>query len=311
MKDAFFLLALLLFQSICVNAVPEPAFTTKYYEHDGETTVEAWTRLRTTYPAYVEEYYHEVLPTGVPTSILSTFGTYTDRSVYPYVTELHIILPSGDAPRVSTTYTYPTYTYSAWTRPAQTTYVVPITYTAFESCSQTWTHITTISLNRFDAADVKDKTVVIISTLLSESTPYFDATPITVTDYVALVSPTDVPKAILSSTSSELEPWGMEFCWQPTEICSTPTAAATATKKEEPSCRTTFTYDPKSKYPGLVSGSGSSTDINGSYAKSKENSTSTPAPEEVAKPESVAGSMRVLDAWWIASGLMIAVLLVL
>lgn len=300
MKSSF-LLPVLLLQFICANANPEPIITTQYAEVYGYQTYKAKTYSDTTYTP-VLTYYKLVTPTDVPSNGLLTHtgSVWND----PDVTVIEIYLPkpttaSTTRQRTKATRTFQYYDYTP-TSTISTSYVLPLTYTPFKSCLQTWTHITTISVMNYYPTV---KNPVIISTIFETQTYWDESEPTTRTVHVGLLGSTDVPKSILESSSAIYEPSGMSYCYVPTAICSTPTATATGGSAVEPSCTTTFSWDKNVKYPGLVSGPGSSTDVgpdslNNKPAGSSPEQTTTVAVLEAAK--SSAMKCDVVGLWWTA-----------
>ncbi|ESZ91753.1 hypothetical protein SBOR_7860 [Sclerotinia borealis F-4128] len=227
-----------------IFAAPAPYIVTSYVELSIYTYEAAETLQSTTYSAELQTLSVGVIPNATP--VTNAIKTVTDSSAYAHVTIIEVLLPPGSGHRPTSTYDY----FATTTTPS-TSYVVPITYTAYPSCTgtgQNWTYITNVPIYL----------PTIIASLLTPSTlttsastyTYYDDRISVQTVVQAILDPSDIAADALVSASSAYIPYSMEYCYTPTTTCTTYLSTAT--------CTPTWVY-PSSRYTsGSGSGSGSS-----------------------------------------------------
>lgn len=198
-------------------------------------TEPGFTNLRTTEPASLFTYTRTV----EPASSVNGISTITASENYAEVTIIDIVVSGPIATKTPSTSTYditdPDF-YSTY-MDIQTQYVVPITYLPNSSCtSQSWTWSTNVPV---DIPSIVSLSPVSLSTSTSVYSYQF-LNPTTTTEVFAILNPTDVAAADLSSASEEGKPYGLSYCYTPTTYCYTPTAGAAT-------CTPTFEFDSSSR----------------------------------------------------------------
>lgn len=218
----FFFILLSLFAH-ATGVFAAPYIVTSYVVVSVYTYDAGYTDRFTTYPESLETLTQDV----VPATDVSAITTITN-SAYTDVTILEVVVPTGKA--ISYDYNYDVTS-------LETTYIVPITYSALPTCtSQNWTWATTVSIS---IPYLVSPTPV--STSLSTMTYFYaNGNPAPTSEVVALLNPTDVDAVYYASLSSDYRPYEATYCYTPTSYCETPVITGSAAE-----CTTTFVYDSK------------------------------------------------------------------
>lgn len=196
---------------VVLSVYTESAYT---YDYAGSTS---------TYPESLYTYTSQV---AKPTASVPVLSTVTESAAYADVTIVYEVLESGSP--ISRTrasdYLSAVYTY----------YVIPITYSADPTCSQTWTYSTNVPIT---LPAIITPTPVTATTSVTTYTYGYGSEP-QQTYVVAILNATDVNAEDVAYASSVYAPSYASYCYTPTTTCSTPTATGSAAK-----CTTTFVYD--------------------------------------------------------------------
>ncbi|KAI9639982.1 hypothetical protein NHQ30_011651 [Ciborinia camelliae] len=228
-----------------IFAAPAPYIVTSYVEVSVYTYEAAETIDGSTYPAGVETLTEAIVPNATP--VTNAIKTLTDTSEYAQVTIIEVFLPPGSGHRSTATTTAP-----------QTSYMVPITYKPYPSCTgsgQNWTYVTTVHVN-LPTIIASFITPTSLTTSASTYTEFADIIDVQ-TQVEAFLNPTDVASVDLAMASDLHEPYLMSYCYTPTTTCTTVLASA--------SCNPTWAYPYSSSSNNNDDDYGSDSDDNAYY----------------------------------------------
>lgn len=196
--------------ALATNVRAAPYVVTNYVVLSVYTN-EGYTRTWTTISESLETYTRTVQAPAAPVAAITTITTNAE---YTHVTVVEIVVPTGSRISAADISSY-------------TSYVVPITYRPDATCTgQSWTFTSTVPVY---VPDIVSLPASVYSSATTYTYPHYNPSP--TTQVLALLNPTDVNEEDLASASSAYAPRYMSYCYTPTTICPTASAAQ---------CTTTF-----------------------------------------------------------------------
>ncbi|KAL1965442.1 hypothetical protein VTN77DRAFT_5698 [Rasamsonia byssochlamydoides] len=181
-----------------------PWIVTSYYQLDLYTE-EGYTDIDTTIPAETRTEIVEITPTATSLPAPLSTSTVVIGDEYASVTVVQVLLPS--VPAATSTVNDPYDELPTTTADVVTSYYVNLVYTAPTSCSSAWTTTTAVEVYVPYAIEAAiTPTSVSTSYSTDDSQPF---QPITITQVMAFINPSQVPASSLSVLSAENAPYTM------------------------------------------------------------------------------------------------------